>query len=539
MDRIKPFPEVRSPQLATHSLLRLMMLSSLLLGGCVSESPDPYAPDLVDRSMRGDLELRLQGVAGLLNALDLRVYRPDGSEIATGVIPVPAGQDTASSTLVLPAGLGYTMTLAGRSNTGSQCTGTAIFNVVAGQGNDVQATLTCDAPNKSSGSNNGSVNVEVNIDAGQVGVCPDISFISALPKKMNVGGRIKLRSAATHAAAQFRWTASSGRFSNAQISDPDFICTEVGPAKLRLTVGISPGCEDHYELELDCLATADDGADSGSEGDTGNESDSGSQGTPDDGTSSDEAPGTGAGSDAPVRRIRFAPTVAGEDFACRRPYQGLGSTGVDGTVSDFRFYVHNVRLLTPEGTEVPFVLDDRAEWQGSGVGLIDFEGGPDAGCYGGSKGRNTELTGLAPQGNYTGVRFSIGVPEALNHADPSTLKAPLTAGGMAWSWLAGFKFLKFELGPAVLHVGSTSCTRTPSKVIKCKKQNRPEIELLNFDPHTQVIQTDIAAAFQSSDLAENPSCHATGEACGPLFEQVGLKLEDGTAADSQSVFSVQ
>lgn len=474
-----------------------------------------HPQDLLERSMRGDLQLRLQGVRGLMEALDLRVDRPDGSEILTGKIPVAAGQDSVSSTLVLPAGLGYTLTLTGETVDGARCIGTAVFNVGARQGNEVRVTLTCEDHSQGGANNNGSVNVEVDIDTGKAGECPDISFISALPRKMNAGGTVKLRSAATHGRAQFRWRASSGSFSYPQSADTDYLCTEVGPATVALTVSLGSSCEESFELVVDCLAVAGDG-------------DSGTGGSDSGGVTEKE-----------VRRIRFQPTVAGEEFACGRSYSGLGQTGADGSVSDFRFYVHDLVLLTAEGLEVPFEIEERAPWQGSGVALVDFEGGPDAGCYGGTSGSNVELTGLAPKGVYTGVRFSIGVPKTLSHADPSTLKAPLTAGGMAWSWLAGFKFLKFELGTGLLHVGSTGCTSNSANEINCRLENRPEIELRNFDPHTQVIKTDIAAAFRSSDLGQNPSCHSTGEACTALFQELGLKLEDGTTQDTQSVFSVE
>lgn len=514
-------------------------LLGLLLNSCADPEPGILPSELVDRSLRGELQLRLQGVSELAAALDIRVYRPDGFEIATGKIPVPAGQDAVSSALVLPAGLGYTVSLSGVTTTGAQCIGTALFNVVADQGTDVRVPVTCDAPNQ--GSNNGSVNVQVDIDTGQPGACPEISFISALPRKMNVGGAIKLRSAASHAAAQFRWTAGSGRFSSAQEADTDFVCSQIGPTTVTLSVGLGPNCEDRYSLELDCLSIEGGDPSSGGEGESGTQG-GGADGSSGDGNNNGAGDSSGDGGGATskeVRRIQFRPRVGTEDFACGRTYSALGTSQAKGTVSDFRFFVHNVRLVTQDGGEQPFVLEDRGPWQSSGVALVDFEGGPDAGCYGGTTGSNTELTGLAPAGVYTGIRFSIGVPSALSHADPSTLQAPLDAGGMAWSWLAGFKFLKFELGSGLLHVGSTGCTGTPPDQMTCSRANRPEIELLDFDPHQQVIGADIAAAFASSDLSQSPSCHSTGESCPPLFQEVGLNFEDGKATKSQSVFSAE
>lgn len=527
-----------------YAWLAQTALAGALVSGCAEQEieiqQDERAP--IDRSLQGELELRLQGLRNISSVLDLRVYRPTGAEIASGVIPIPSGETAASSALVLPAGLGYTLTLAGYNQNNELCTGSAMFNVIAGKGTHLRLALVCEAANK--GGSDGGVHIEVEVGAGHLGECPEISFVSALPPKLNVGKVIRLRSAASQGSASFRWSASSGRFSDPQGADTDFSCTQTGPATVTLAVVTRPGCEDRHEIVVDCLATADDSPGDGPEGSTDGGS-GGNEGTgegEDGGGATDDAGKDGPGggdsgaSKGVLRRLSFRPSVGSEDFECGRSYNDLGSTRVKGTVSDFRFYVHNVRLIAADGSEVPFELDDRAQWQGSGVALIDFEGGPDSGCYGGTKGVNTELTGIAPKGDYRGLRFSIGVPSPLSHADPSTQTAPLTAGGMAWSWLAGYKFLKFELGSGVLHVGSTSCTGTPPDKINCRRANRPEIEVLDFDPYTQVINTDIAAAFRSSDLDQHPSCHSTGEACAPLFQEVGLNFEDGSPTATQSVF---
>lgn len=488
---------------------------------------DAQPMQMIDRSVEGDLQMRLQGVGELVSPMDLRVYRPDGTQIATGKIPLPAGQGFANAMMVLPAGLGYTASLSGRSKSGAQCVGTGLFNVVAGQSTDLRLRLVCDAPGGSgSGPGHGNVNIEVDLDAGPADACPEISFVSGLPRKMNVGGTIQLRAAATHASAKFHWSASVGQLSEPEGSDTEYKCTRVGPARVSLLVSAGAACEERQTIELDCLAVAEEGEGPGEPEGGGDAGEGGDQGESDNGALS------------PLS-IRFQPTLAGQAFKCGHRYTGLGTTHATGTIGDFRFFVHDIRLLKEDGTQTPFVLQARDPWQGRGVALVDFEGGPDSGCYGGTKGRNTEITGLAPKGKYSGIRFSIGIPSEISHADPSTLEAPFTAGGMAWSWLAGYKFLKFELGSGLLHVGSTGCTGTPPDQVTCRRANRPQIELQNFDPNTQVIVADLAAAFQSSDLSSNPACHATGEACPVLFQEVGLNFDDGTSTSTQRVFSVQ
>ena len=51
--------------------------------------------------------------------------------------------------------------------------------------------------------------------------------------------------------------------------------------------------------------------------------------------------------------IRFKAVVGAEDFACGRSYHGIGVTKSTIKPKDFRFYVHNVRLLDEKGREVP------------------------------------------------------------------------------------------------------------------------------------------------------------------------------------------
>jgi len=52
-------------------------------------------------------------------------------------------------------------------------------------------------------------------------------------------------------------------------------------------------------------------------------------------------------------------------------------------------------------------------------------------------------------GNYTGIKFALGVDSAMNHADPTVLPiehpfSVYNANDMHWSWSTGYIFLKFE-----------------------------------------------------------------------------------------------
>ena len=71
--------------------------------------------------------------------------------------------------------------------------------------------------------------------------------------------------------------------------------------------------------------------------------------------------------------LTFAAKVGSETFSCGSTYTGLGAD--DSTVHpvDFRFYVHDVRLIDDSGAEVPVALTQDGLWQYEGVALLDFE----------------------------------------------------------------------------------------------------------------------------------------------------------------------
>ncbi len=65
-----------------------------------------------------------------------------------------------------------------------------------------------------------------------------------------------------------------------------------------------------------------------------------------------------------------------------------------------------------------------------------------------TKDAQTFNLGQAPSGDYTGIRFQIGVDSAANHSDPS-LRAPnhplaLRDPSMHWTWNSGYIFIKAE-----------------------------------------------------------------------------------------------
>ncbi len=102
-------------------------------------------------------------------------------------------------------------------------------------------------------------------------------------------------------------------------------------------------------------------------------------------------------------------------------------------------------------------------------------------------------------GDYRGLRFTVGVPEALNHANPLTAAFPLNDSGMFWSWQQGYKFLRIDATGSnkwALHVGSTGC-QSPSAIrppaSPCTQSNRVTITLPDYNPSSDHIAVDIRA----------------------------------------------
>lgn len=243
--------------------------------------------------------------------------------------------------------------------------------------------------------------------------------------------------------------------------------------------------------------------------------------------------------------------VGAEGFACGRTYTNVGTTGTTYEPMDFRVYVHNVRLVTQSGQEVPVTLTEDGTWQHSGVVLLDFAN-KDGLCTQGTAGTNESIKGTVPQGIYTGLRFTLGVPEDLNHGDPTTLGAPLGDMGLHWSWQSGFLFTRIEgrtkgLPQHVMHLGSTACAPPPEGQTQgtagCDNNNRPEIHLAHFEMAKSRVVMDLGTLFAGSDLDANaPNSPAgcmsspTDADCAPLFQRLGLSFGSQAAEPAAQTF---
>ncbi len=234
--------------------------------------------------------------------------------------------------------------------------------------------------------------------------------------------------------------------------------------------------------------------------------------------------------------VRFAAKVGPDDLVCGRSYPNVGTTKSTITPRDFRFYVHNVRLVDSNGKETPVALQQDGKWQLDNVALLDFEDATGA-CGNGTPDLNSSVMGTVPQGVYTGLRFTLGVPFEKNHTDPLAQPSPLNLTALAWAWNGGRKFARLDFSSTGLprgyavHLGSTGCTPDETRntvPTKCSSPNRVEVFLPDFDPAKDVVVADLGALLADSNVDQGDKmmsgCMSGLEtpACGPLFLHLGL-----------------
>ncbi|MEX2125771.1 MAG: MbnP family copper-binding protein [Woeseia sp.] len=217
----------------------------------------------------------------------------------------------------------------------------------------------------------------------------------------------------------------------------------------------------------------------------------------------------------------------------------------DIALTDLRFYIHDVRLLTAKGDESPVTLQADPLWQSDEVALLDFESG-DGNCLNGTQQINTLVRGHAAAGNYTGLSFRVGVPERLNHADPLLADPPLGYSFMHWHWRTGYKFLRAGVASVHdgfwLHLGSSRCEGTATDGSGCRTGNRPEIRLPSYRPGEDVVVIDLLELVVAIDLQDGvPSDCSSGPAekeCEKPFDALGIDFETGEIKGGAPAFRV-
>lgn len=262
-------------------------------------------------------------------------------------------------------------------------------------------------------------------------------------------------------------------------------------------------------------------------------------------------------------QISFDARVGEKPLKCGESYANVGSSKATILPQDFRIYLSEVRLIARDGREVPLALTPDDQWQNASVALLDFEDG--TGNCNGNKAMNRVVRGSAPDGDYVGLIFQIGIPYDLNHKDPTLAAAPLNYTALTWPWRIGYKFTTIDLETAnktaapghgkmagmpgmnasgfSIHLGSTECgagspMTPPDK--PCENPNRPTFRLEKFDIARQTVVLDLAALLSGTDVTVNAPSSASGcmafvddDDCIAIMDRFGLNFR-GKASSGQT-----
>lgn len=248
--------------------------------------------------------------------------------------------------------------------------------------------------------------------------------------------------------------------------------------------------------------------------------------------------------------VQFQTLVDGKPFDCATEYT-VGADATSVQFSQMKWFVSDVALIRPDGTEEPLTLAQDNRWQAGSTALLDFEDKTGA-CANGTEPTRTSVTGTAPEGDYTGLAFTLGVPFDQNHQNPAAAPSPLNLTSMFWNWQGGYKFLRID-GKAAgeagfrVHLGSTGCQKGdggPGDVTECTNENRPRVELSAFDPAADKVVFDIADLLKEVEMKPNGEgksavcmAKADHQACEPVFEALGLKFGENDPGEPR-VFGV-
>jgi len=255
------------------------------------------------------------------------------------------------------------------------------------------------------------------------------------------------------------------------------------------------------------------------------------------------------GSDDPVAiTLPFNALVNGEAANCSGEYM-VGSGDRLVSLGDARILISGIQVQDAEGTwfDVELSVND---WQDGDVALLDFEDGTNACADSGTAETNSVITGTVPEGDYSALRFDVGVPFEKNHNDSATAPAPLNAPGMFWTWQGGYKFVRVDWvvdGDVPsrwnVHVGSTGCVSDGSTVgpeEACSNPNLSTVTLVGVDPFSDTVDIELSELVASVDVAANtaetpPGCMSSPmepDDCAPAYGSLGLSFDTGDCVDN-------
>ena len=166
--------------------------------------------------------------------------------------------------------------------------------------------------------------------------------------------------------------------------------------------------------------------------------------------------------------LQITPTISGLPFVKNEIYQNVNNRSYQ--LENLGFYVSDIILFKSDGDTVRL----KTEENDSEVVLFNLTDTKPAAS---SDGKGVVQHFQVETGTYSGISFMLGVPESLNHGDPTDYPTthPLSEfSGMHWTWNSGYIFLKIDgfidsttVGPGsqldhslTYHIGLDTLART-------------------------------------------------------------------------------
>ncbi len=223
----------------------------------------------------------------------------------------------------------------------------------------------------------------------------------------------------------------------------------------------------------------------------------------------------------------------GAEFNGRAPSCVSDPATAQTTFTDIRFYLHDIEVRTLDGDWIPAPLAQVEHWQNSQVALMSLVARPDRCADHPEPPHDLLRLLLPPDTGIDGIRAAIGVPFALNHADPTTLSGPLSQMQMYWSWRAGFRFVRIdgvhEGESFEVHYGSTQCTGETEAIEGCDRPNLARMEVIGDITGAGI--TVLLDRFVNDDLLAGGHCTAVADApaCINAHSALGIEPLAGTS----------
>lgn len=216
--------------------------------------------------------------------------------------------------------------------------------------------------------------------------------------------------------------------------------------------------------------------------------------------------------------------------------------GASLSLKKLRFYLSEVAFRHRDGAWIMPGQPPGLDHAGEGVWLVDLDDALCDATY--SPHVHDTLTMQLPGGDYDAIRFTLGVPERLNHNDP--LKAPehLALTSMHWGWQGGYRFFRLdgELDGGTsyaVHLGSTACEGEIGEAISCARENRAVFTLESanlLDRNMAHVKLDLGALLEGVAWREASGCMGNVEEgdCATILENMGLDPELGTPSPGRA-----